>query len=662
MMTTVALPPWREPRIMDDLVEMCRRSKTTDVAVMIMGIPECGAGREGVEQALEQFGRIKARLEPQGVRSGILIQTLIGHGERGRPIPTQPFQRIVGWDGTECRPCFCPLDEGFLEHARQVVRLMAQAAPAFLLVDDDTRLNNHHPARWSCACRLHVNYFNQATGRSLSRDDIFKAMRRGDEAANLIRDQWFESGEQSMLALAREVRKAIDTIDPTIRCGKCASGGRHELLQEPFARALAGRTRPLIRIAHATYGEQGYKQFGLLMAIHQMQRNLMGDAIEYMCEADTYPHTFYSTSRKAMRGFISGAILASKVDVPYTWIPSIREWVRPEWEGYADEMGRNEPFFRALRDLSRKTKRTGPGGVCLRAYNYVPNPADMPVREAAFDLAWAGLICGRFGIPFTVNDPAATAAMLDGTASRSLTPDEIRYYLSRGLLLDGPAALALAQRGFAEHLGVDVALPEASLEVSMEIPADDPVNGSAAGMHLATLMRHRTQAMRLTPRGARPVSWFVRNRWFMDPDFQQVAPALTLYENKLGGRVAVYAHDLPASASISFLNPIRKRQIIGVLEWLQRRPLEAVAMTPGDTYMLFGRNEMDGEDVAALFNLNPDTVEHGVELRLARGAPDSIQRLDDDGQWRAVAFEPAADGVRLKTPLETMMPLVVRMK
>jgi hypothetical protein len=294
----------------------------------------------------------------------------------------------------------------------------------------------------------------------------------------------------------------------------------------------------------------------------------------------------------------------------------------------------------------------------------VPDPANMPAAEHRFDLDWAGVICGRFGIPFTVNDPAASMVMLNGTAAQSLSDDEMRRCLCGGVLLDGPAALAVAQRGFGGELGVDVEVPKASMEISLEIPEADPVNGPAAGMHLSTAFKPPFGIMRLTPRqkGARPVSWFVLNRWFMDPDFQKVAPALTLHENQLGGRVAVYAHDLPATARMSFLIPIRKRQLVGVLEWLDRKPLPAVAMTPGDTYMLFGRNETDGEDVAALFNLNPDAVENGVQLRLAKGTPGSIQHLDDDGQWRALAFEPTAEGVHLKTPLETMMQLVVRMK
>ncbi|MCC6423626.1 MAG: hypothetical protein IT447_09135 [Phycisphaerales bacterium] len=648
---------------MNDLVEMCQRSKTTDVAVMMMGIPENGHGHEGVEQALEQFGRIKAQLEPEGVRAGILIQSLIGHGERGRPIPDVPFQRIVGWDGTECRACFCPLDEGFLEHTRQVVQMMAGAAPAFLLVDDDVRLDNHYPARWACACQLHMAYFNQTTTHTLTREQLFTAMRGQDEASQILRDQWYESGEQSLLILAKEIRQAIDGVSRSIRCGKCVSGSRHELQQGAFARALAGKTRPLARLAHASYGASGYNWFAELMSTHQAQRSLMGDDIEYMCEADTFPQTYYSTSRKTLRGFVAGTLLASRVDIPYTWIPSTSEWVDSEWKGYADAMGQSEPFFRELRNLSRKTTWSGPSGICLRAYPLMPDPHHMPTKEVAYDLDWTGVICGRFGIPFTVNNPQSRAVMINGIAADALSTQEMRHYLSGGVLLDGPSALAFARRGLDKYMGVDVEALKESLEITEEITTDDPVNESSTGKHLLVLLKDPSDGVRLSirPNGARVASWFTRNRWFMDPQVHRVQPAVTIYENELGGRVAIYAHSVSSTASISFLNSIRKQQLIGVLNWLH--PLPAVAMTSGDAYMLFGHNDTDHENVAALFNLNPDDVEQndGVTLRLNAPTSGPLLRLDDDGQWRNLSFDVMPGGIRLHAALRTMWPLIVRM-
>ena len=91
MMTTVSLPPWREPAIFDELLEMCRRSGTTDIAVMMMGIPQADERLEGTIQGQNQFAHIKEILEPRSIISGILIQNLLGHSERGEPRSPLPY-------------------------------------------------------------------------------------------------------------------------------------------------------------------------------------------------------------------------------------------------------------------------------------------------------------------------------------------------------------------------------------------------------------------------------------------------------------------------------------------------------------------------------------------------------------------------------------------
>ena len=664
MMTTVSLPPWREPAIFADLLEMCRRSATTDVAVMMMGIPQADKRFEGTIQGLNQFAHIKEILEPHGIRAGILIQSLLGHGERGEPRSPLPYQRMVGWDGEENRSCFCPLDPGFLTHMQRVVQMMAAAGPAFLLVDDDVRLNNHLPARWCCACPLHVAYFNRLAHRDLSREAIFQAMRGEDDKAKAIRDSWFDSGERSLMALAKAIRQAIDQADPNLRCGKCLSGGRHLLLTEPLARELAGKTKPMVRLAGAMYLHSGYNDFPKVMAGLTMQRNLMADDIEYLSEADSFPQTLYSTSCKTLRGYVAGSILAAKVDVPYTWVPSPTEWVLTEWDAYADTLGRSVSFFQALSDLSKKVRWMGPTAVCLRVHNFVPDPLHMPPAETLTDIAWGGQICGRMGIPFTVNDPDARTVMLNGTSVYELTVEEVRRYLRGGVLLDGAAAWELYQRGFGEYLGVDIHKPTASLEVAEEIITGDAMNGKAAGMHVSSMVSGPSDVMRLSPQteGTLVLSWLVRNRWYHDPDFRKIAPALTVYANKLGGRVAVYAYDLNATLAMVFLNWIRRQQIIAVLEWLEGGPLPAVAETAADTYTLFGRNHPDQEYVSALFNLNSDHAEGSVNLRWNELAPKHVLCLDDDGAWRELGFELMDRSIHLKTSLETMKPLILRIR
>src|ERR1019366_2601741 len=166
----------------------------------------------------------------------------------------------------------------------------------------------------------------------------------------------------------------------------------------------------------------------------------------------------------------------------------------------------------------------------------------------------------------------------------------------------GPAAWELCRRGFGKYLGVDVNKLDESLQVTEEIIGSDARNGTAAGMHVSSMVSGPSDVLRLSPRTEETLvlSWMVRNHWFHDPAFQQIAPALTLYKNDFGGRVAVYPYDLNATLAMVFMINIHKQQLLAVLEWLEGSPLPATAATPADTYFLFGRSQVDRECVAAI--------------------------------------------------------------
>ncbi|MEO6846753.1 MAG: hypothetical protein ABI254_05815, partial [Chthoniobacterales bacterium] len=224
MITAVSIRPWNEAAILDDLVDLCQKSATTHLAVMYLCHPEGLPLMKKNEDAAAQFLRVKERLASSGVKAGILIQSLIDHGERFQPLSPVSFQRIVGFDGAEVRACFCPLDKGFLDYTRDMVTLFSKTNPDFLFIDDDVRLENHAPVRWACACPLHVEHFNQHANRHDSREEIFEAMKGDDSLGFTVRKAWQDSGRESILALMRTIREAIDSVDPTIRCGKCVSG------------------------------------------------------------------------------------------------------------------------------------------------------------------------------------------------------------------------------------------------------------------------------------------------------------------------------------------------------------------------------------------------------------------------------------------------------
>ena len=128
---------------------------------------------------------------------------------------------------------------------------------------------------------------------------------------------------------------------------------------------------------------------------------------------------------------------------------------------------------------------------------------------------------------------------------------------------------------------------------------------------------------------------------------------VVLYENRLGGRVAVVPFDSqgPATVSLgaafaplespSFVCWPRQAQLAAVLEWAGREPLPLTVVGAPCAYPVLA--EQEGRAVVGVVNLSPDPIPSLV-LRLARPPARArrVRVLDERGQWRAPR------GVRVK--------------
>ena len=108
----------------------------------------------------ELLGRRIPALKQAGVPSvGINVLTTIGHiNEAWDSMPPLPFQPMVGHDGSISTGCACPNTTEFRAYVRAKYRLMAQARPDFIWVDDDIRMH-HHGVAFGCFCPTCVALF-----------------------------------------------------------------------------------------------------------------------------------------------------------------------------------------------------------------------------------------------------------------------------------------------------------------------------------------------------------------------------------------------------------------------------------------------------------------------------------------------------------------------
>ncbi|MFA5206993.1 MAG: hypothetical protein WC708_21535, partial [Lentisphaeria bacterium] len=547
----------------------------------------------------------------------------------------------------------CPLAPGFAEHIRQVVATVAATRPEFLLVDDDFRLANHGAD--GCYCARHLAALEQATGRRFDREGLLAAFKT--EPA--LRKPWDAVRLESLLAVAREIRAAIDAADPKLPCGFCIcdAGGMELQYAHAIEAVLAGGNPPFVRVNTACYWTSDTK--ALLYRIYwtSAQVREMKDMPEILAESDTYPHNRYYTPATMLNTQIFYSILHGCTGLKL-WVNRMSEFQPASGEAYRQMLKKHISAYRKLSGLMPQVMWDGPT---------TPLPADPAELPAHVNYAvrienWACAVLARQGIPVTVGANATSrVAMLTGPECDLFNDGELKAFLAKGLLLDGAAAQRLCERGLGGLLGVTAEAP-AGWQCSFERINDHPVNGAAAGQRIGIAVLSKGTALRLTPNApaTQTLSSLYHIPFYMSGDETEVGAGLTLYENELGGRVAVYAAKPEATP---FMDEARRTQFIRVLDWLNREPLSVVALSDIDIYALHGRigEAAGGGELLALFNLNLDVLPE-VTLRTAGRSPAMIERLAASGRWQPLTWSAAADAtITVQAKLETVVPLILKL-
>ena len=640
----VVVPPRRESEHLKHLPTLCAETGITDLGYMIQCHPQSLPLMQKIEESASRFIKARDAVRNKGIKAGILLQTTVNHAERFRPLPQLDFQPIVGENGAVCKACFCPADDGFLDYMAAVAKCLAGARPDFLLVDDDFRLSHHPPAAYGCFCKKHLRLFAGQFGETLGREELVSLMSEEGDRSAKARRAWLSVRRSTYLDFCRRFRASIDDVDPKINCGFCNVKWNTDLTGEA-ARVLAGKNRPFARLNAGIYLNSSPARFAAAMVQTATIRASLPSDMECLSEADTCPHTRYSLSATALRAYITGTLLAG-TDGPKLWIANCQEWYLEETDRYRHEIGSSQPFFEQVRIASAETEWQGP----YTPQSYERNVetlwrADAGMWNRLSDSPnWAAALLARYGMPWQVTDDSAPTLIAGDTATAYGAGDLERIFAG-AVMLDGKAAALLSNGGYEQLMGVSVDTRE-SLRINFERYSDDlSVHGRYAGTSLSVSAPH---IPRLVPVASdvKIISNYVTVPFYQSTEETHLAPAATLYENSLGGRVAVYA-TLPGSGMLASLNDRAKTQLIGALSWLGREPLPVWTVNTADVFLRFGRLS-DGY-LLAVINLSPDSISP-LELEMPELRPKTVTHLEKNGRWESMPFSHA--GTRLVIDIE----------
>lgn len=580
--------------------------------------PEGTPARDKIGRLVSALHQVKEGLADTDIELGVLIQSTFGHGWNGKvPLTDETWQTMVRLDGSES-PRMCPLDPDFSDYVHDCILAVAREKVPFMLVDDDFGLRRNE-----CFCPLHIAAYNEALGKNYTLEDYQKMIeeRPWDDpevltVSRLRRD--------TVLPLARLIRAAIDEVDPAIRCGCCTPYGGYGFIQD-VALALAGKTRPFVRVNNAVYGMSSSLTFYYITGNTHHIRYQMPKIEDVIDEADTFPQNYYSESAAAFHTDVTLAFLNGLVGCKL-WTSEFNNPVDTGSQADFEKRLRDYmPFYKKIFELTDGICWKGVSETLYRAKRSL-HPVLLSDAHPARD--WNTEQFGRYGFPIGYAAPSSKGIhAISVEEADKLSDDEIKTLLSGAVLIDSLCAKELTARGFESYMGVRAINGGDDFFFSGEIDAEN---------HLYSWMMWEEAHAQLIPLAddVQAATYFVKGH-SRSGVYEKVAPGMTFYKNSLGGRVVVTGWT-PAMPYYKTTRPQRRATLQRALDFLEGRPFEMGVETGRQFFVRHGVLK-DGSELLALVNLSYDAFD-AVPIHLVRN-PVTVERLLPTGEWAPLEWK-----------------------
>jgi hypothetical protein len=177
---------------------------------------------------------------------------------------------------------------------------------------------------------------------------------------------------------------------------------------------------------------------------------------------------------------------------------------------------------------------------------------------------WTGAV-SRFGIPYSTKEEPV--AFWDVNNARFSNDENIKRHLSNTLFLDCLAAKELCERGYGEYLGVSVGEPVLDIHKRLRLDLAarevicEPYSELSKGKHMPSTHMYSPDGMgieldiKVTNENCKVVSELVSY------DKKVIIPAMTYFENSLGGKIIVLGMSITSGNKSQALFNYRRQKL-----------------------------------------------------------------------------------------------------
>lgn len=503
----------------------------------------------------ELFARYADELRSIGIIPSLQLQATIGHSDRtfaDNTLEGKTWGSYVGRNGEVTRSCNCPNQPGFLEYMAEISRIYAQWQPGSIWMDDDLRLDGHHPANapYGCHCDECIAAFSAEEKCNFTRAELVQAYENDPG----LERRWRNFATRSITRLTEVIINSAREVSPASRFGLQHGGSDDRInILNTIARCTGERAgsrpgggvssdlEPLWLIDKAflcsrqTYSQPGYEMLGQVCP-----------------EIESYPRTYSCKSAQGLRlETMLYLSLGGGDSMSYFIMDPICETT--EWYGknLLAPLAADAPCF---RDLIRRNENSIPAGVGRTEYHCYT----FRTRDAGLPL---------IGIPQAGYAPGAGCIQLTAFAIDEMDDEKLESLLKKNIILDGKAADAVIKRGFGSTLG-GISL-EPFEKCFFDYCTDDPLNSGIEGAKNFPFSEDRFV---LNIPETLPARVLTR---YLDGKKQDLGAATVIFERPDHSRCAIIGY---AGFHTQYLPSSRIIMLNRIADWVSSNTLPAVPL------------------------------------------------------------------------------------
>jgi hypothetical protein len=263
--------------------------------------------------------RRMGRARERGYRAGINHLATIGHHEENLANSLSgDLAFLTDIEGRICRGSLCPNSDTTREYVRDAYRLITQAHPDFIWIDDDVRLLGHLPIRFTCFCDGCLALFARSHGERFSRAELREGLDQADVHRKLaLRKAWLAHNRQTISRLMSLIEETVHGSRPGLPLGFMTGERYFEGYDfDAIARVLAGPAGSEVRWrpGGGFYSDENLSE--LTAKSHEIGRQvslLPANVRSIQSEIENFP---YQRLKKAARTTSLEAASISPPDAP----------------------------------------------------------------------------------------------------------------------------------------------------------------------------------------------------------------------------------------------------------------------------------------------------------------------------------------------------------